>query len=545
MIRRRKGELKALYPKIKEMYVEQGKTDSQIAEELDLKENTVYTIRRKLGVPSRNKKSRLEKPNSEQLEKLWEESVKKTYRGKDGKIVTEQGSASRVAEVLGVSTSTATEWLKEEGLLKDRSLYSNSIEKVRELYLDKNLPIYRVAKVIGVGEGTISSWLERDGVEVKASQYRRTPSEQEEVLEKIKEAKSDPEYKERIRQSNLKRWGREWPNQTHLSEETIKAMSSRDSLLSYIRETKVKSVTSLQKMLGCGYTTIEVRLKDFGLWDELDHYTSKSEQEVINLVRGWGLEAHKTRSVLGRQEIDIYVPEKKIGIEYNGSYWHSDLRRSWDYHAKKSKLGEEKGVFIYHIFEYEWEDERKRGAIQHQLRNLLGLNSRKVGARSTKIREVSPREKNEFLNEFHVQGADRSSVKLGLYLGDELLSIMTFARPRFSKKYEWEISRFCVKGDVNVMGGAKKLFSHFVREYNPESIVSYSDNAKTKGQMYEGLGFKLSHISSPNYVWTDVYGDVKTRYQTQMKNEDERMRSMDYFKVYDCGNKVWVYYNSK
>ena len=127
---------------------------------------------------------------------------------------------------------------------------------------------------------------------------------------------------------------------------------------------------------------------------------------------------------------------------------------------------------------------------------------------------------------------------------------MTFVKPRFNKKYEWELSRFCSKNNCNVIGGASKLFKYFIDNYNPQSIISYSNIAHTKGKLYETLGFNFDSISEPNYVWSNGH-KVLSRYQCQKhrliqegyegNTESEIMHNMGYSKLYDCGNKVWVW----
>ena len=256
-----------------------------------------------------------------------------------------------------------------------------------------------------------------------------------------------------------------------------------------------------------------------------------------------------TRKYLDGKEIDIYIPELRIGIEINGNYWHcEDKKMDKNYHQQKSLLAESKGIFIYHIFEYEWIE--KKDKILNQLNNLLGLNQEKIYARKCIIKEVDISEKMRFLEENHLQGNDSSSIKLGLYYNDELVSLMTFVKPRFNKKYEWELSRFCSKNNCNVIGGASKLFKYFVGNYNPTSIISYSNIAHTKGNIYNTLGFNLDSISEPNYVWYRSK-TILSRYQCQKhklleqgyegNSESEIMHNRGYYKIYDCGNKVWVW----
>ena len=220
----------------------------------------------------------------------------------------------------------------------------------------------------------------------------------------------------------------------------------------------------------------------------------------------------------------------------------------------KSKLAEEQGIFLYHIFEHEWQNPIIQHKIINQLKNLFKLNTRIIYARKCEIREVGYSEAKEFLDLNHLQGSDKSPVRLGLYYENELVALMTFCKPRFNKNYDWELGRFCCLADTNTVGGASRLFKYFLKNYNPKNIISYSDIAKTQGGLYSNLGFKLQSISKPNYVWY-ANGETLTRYKCQKYkliekypqykdlSETQIMESLGYIKVHGCGNKVWVYQN--
>ena len=102
--------------------------------------------------------------------------------------------------------------------------------------------------------------------------------------------------------------------------------------------------------------------------------------------------------------------------------------------------------------------------IINQIRNILNKNENKIYARKCEVRQISTKDKNIFLNENHLQSQDRSTIKLGLFYENDLVSIMTFVKPRFTNKYNWELSRFCSKANYNVVGGASKLFKYFVNK---------------------------------------------------------------------------------
>ena len=129
---------------------------------------------------------------------------------------------------------------------------------------------------------------------------------------------------------------------------------------------------------------------------------------------------------------------------------------------------------------------------------------------------------------------------------------MTFGKPRYNKNYEWELLRLCSKSGFKIVGGSAKLFTHFVREYNPESVLSYCDCAKFKGKVYSKLGFSLHHISPPAKIWSkedkyitdnllrqrgfdQLFG---TDYGKGTSNE-ELMIADGWRSVYDCGQKVF------
>ena len=165
------------------------------------------------------------------------------------------------------------------------------------------------------------------------------------------------------------------------------------------------------------------------------------------------------------------------------------------------------------------------------------------------IKEVSSKDSREFLNNNHLQGYCNSKVRLGLYYNDELVSLMTFGKPRFNKKCEWELLRFCNKLNTSVVGGASKLFKHFVDTYKPSNMLSYSNIAKTTGKMYEKLGFENNGVTQPDYVWVKSF-TVLSRYQCQVKvlkeqgfdvkvSEDDTMRQRGFYKLYGCGNFIW------
>lgn len=285
-------------------------------------------------------------------------------------------------------------------------------------------------------------------------------------------------------------------------------------------------------------------------------YRSYFEQEVCDYIKSIysGEIVQNNRGILGdNYEIDIYLPEKRLGIEIDGSYWHSDENiKDSKYHQNKTIRAAIKNVHLVHIFEYEWRDNQVK--IEQYLKSLLKENTDRYYARKLQVCEITADDTREILNKNHLQGYAAASVNIGIKDGDKLLGVMTFGTPRFNKNCDWELIRLCYDSNVSIVGGTQKMFKYFLKHYNPSSIISYSNLAKFGGGIYLKLGFKLDHISDPGYVWLNVKKkEVLTRYQTQKhklvldglgkedQTEDEIMKSMNYLKIYDCGNEVFIW----
>ena len=327
---------------------------------------------------------------------------------------------------------------------------------------------------------------------------------------------------------------------------------------------KVKYISSKEK--------IEIICNKHGsFWQTPDNHISKShgcpkcnnngvskmEKEIVEFIKelGLGVEENNTTVLCGK-ELDIYIPEKQIAIEFNGLYWHSDLFKEDKYHLKKLEECESKGIKLIQIFEDEWLN--KQEIVKSRLRNILGKIENKIYARNCVVKELDSKTVTKFLNENHLQGTVGSKIKLGLFYNEELVSIMTFGNLRKnlgqkSKDDTFELLRFCNKLNVNIIGGASKLFKYFTSNYSCVSVISYADRRWGNGELYNTLGFKHIHNSQPNYFYVkngEVKREARFKYRKDIlvsegfdKNKTEKQIMIDrnYFRIYDCGAMKFMY----
>lgn len=330
------------------------------------------------------------------------------------------------------------------------------------------------------------------------------------------------EIKEKIKTTNLRKYGVE-----HLSKDK-----------NYHRK-------KIDKIKIC----CEKKLKK-QIIEEYPNINFDAEKEINNFIE-FELDFKPIKIKVDGGEIDVYIPEKNVGIEYNGLYWHSDRYVEKNYHLLKTKKCEKNGIKLLQIFEDEWRD--KENIVKSIIKNKLGVSDNIIYARNTEIREVSIKETTEFLNNNHIQGWVGSKIKIGLYYNNELVSLMTFGKKRIamgnksSEDGGYEMLRFCNKINTSVVGGASKLLKFFEKKYNPKSILSFADRRYSDGNLYNKIGFDFIGETEPNYFYFEKHKNVrrhrfkfrkdvlvKEGYNPNM-SEREIMEERGFLRIYDCG----------
>jgi len=275
--------------------------------------------------------------------------------------------------------------------------------------------------------------------------------------------------------------------------------------------------------------------------------TSNQERELRNFIENNFDEKIDKNIKIENNEIDIFVSNLNLGFEFNGVYWHCDKFKQKNYHYNKWKFFKEKNIKIINIWEDDWN--YKQDIVKSIILNSLNKIPNKINGRDSQIKIIS--NKKEFLEKNHLQGNCPSSINLGLYYNDELVSLMTFGKKRkilgqTTSHNEYELLRFCNKKFVNIRGGASKLFKYFVKKYNPEKIYSYANCDISDGNLYKVLGFKEIKHTGVNYWWAK--DGIKYHRSNFMKHklieegydknksENEIMRERGFNKIYGTGN---------
>lgn len=284
---------------------------------------------------------------------------------------------------------------------------------------------------------------------------------------------------------------------------------------------------------------------------------SKNEDEIYNFVCSLiGKEnvVKSERNILKKHsEIDIFIPSKNIGIEYNGCRWHTEqFGKDKFYHLNKTNECFEKGIKLIQIFEDEYVNNKE--LVLNKIKHIINCdNLPKIGARKCSVLEIDYNNSKKFLNENHIQGKCKATVYIGAKYKDELVGIMTFVK---IKNDEWELNRFATNNKYICQGIGGKMFSFFIRSYNPLKVKSFADRRWTaqENNFYEKLGFELTNILEPDYryVINGSYMRIhKFNFRKQILHkkygfplsmtESEMAKKLNAHKIWDCGLLKYIW----
>lgn len=390
---------------------------------------------------------------------------------------------------------------------------------------------------------------------------------------------SSPTIQHKIQQSCLEKYGvNNYTKSTRYKKQMVEFYKENqiDKIIKYFQINKLELISDLSKIYIDEKTKIEYRCSICNTiynkcWNDIQSWwvcrkcfphDSSQEQEIKCFLDDNNISyLEKVRLIKNTEtnrflELDFYIPEFNLAIEFDGLYWHSTKHQlNNDYHLNKTELCLNRKIQLIHIFEDEWK--YKKDIVMSRLKYKLNLidKDHRIFARKCKIQEVPYLEKQTFLNDNHLQGNDISKINLGLYYDNKLVSLMTFssgniAKGSKTKKRVYELSRFCNLKDTIVLGGASKLLTHFKRNYKWETIFSYADRRWSDGDIYYKLGFNFLHFTTPNYWYINLAKNLKRHHRyTFRKSELKKLNSYDskltefqimsnegYDRIYDCGN---------
>lgn len=358
------------------------------------------------------------------------------------------------------------------------------------------------------------------------------------------------DFWDKAKQTNLQKYGTEYAIQSEAvqkkSQDTCKSKYGTYHAIQS-DEIKANSQKVCLEKYGVPYPCMTDQCRESSA-----NVISKLNNEVAGKLNFFGLKCELDKIKLDRYSYDIHIIDTNILIEIDPTYTHNSIGNHWNpdgidnnYHLRKTQLAIDHGYRCIHIFDWD------------NIDLIVNMLSRKriIYARNCEVREIDSSTANSFESAYHLQSGCRGqSVCMGLYYQNELVQVMTFGKPRYNSKYEWELLRLCTKVGYSVVGGANRLFKHFLSDYVPRSIISYCDISKFGGEVYSRLGMNLEYVTPPQKVWSKNHHKVTdsllrqrgydqlfgTNYGKGTSNE-QLMIEDGWLPVYDCGQYVYSY----
>jgi len=281
--------------------------------------------------------------------------------------------------------------------------------------------------------------------------------------------------------------------------------------------------------------------------------TSSGHKELLDFIKSMVDTIENDKTTIKPFELDMFIPSLKLGIEYDGLYWHSagdivedSKRRRKQFN--KVDLCNKNNIRLIQIREDEWLN--KKEIVKSIVSHAIKKSSSRIYARKCSIKQLSNKEYEIFIENNHIQGHKSASVKFGLEYDNKIVMVMSFNK---HPKHEWEITRMASLIGHSIVGGASKLFKNFIKTQSPKSIMTFADRRYATGLTYKHLGFKLDYITNPNYIYVKnkkVFsrqhfqkGKQKDKLKIfdPTKSERENMFINKYRRYWDSGNMKFLW----
>jgi len=351
--------------------------------------------------------------------------------------------------------------------------------------------------------------------------------------------------KAKIKETYDAKYNGKHPAQMHISEQSLSKLNDSN----WLREqhhNQLRTASSIADELSVCVSTVIDYLRKHSI--EVKRFMfSTGEREITTFLDTLGVQYIVNSSeIISPFELDIYLPEHNLAIEYNGLYWHSDAagKRS-DYHLAKTECCERKGIRLIHIFEDEWVEQKQK--CKDTILHILGLSERGTYARNTNIVEIPWKVAKEFLDKYHLLNAGvAGSFRIGAYdKNNKLIGVMVFGQSNNEGGDDTiELKRF-VTDKKNNPGLGSKMFKYAIRRKEYTEVIAFVDRRWFTGLVKDYIGFEKISVTDPALWFTDGENRFHRRFKTKTqlikdgydvnKPKHVILRELGYYRIWDSG----------
>lgn len=239
------------------------------------------------------------------------------------------------------------------------------------------------------------------------------------------------------------------------------------------------------------------------------HRTSSLENGIKNILSENNIEfmentkPFKSPDTNRPLELDIVIPLKKVAIEFDGIYYHSEgmlmraynydnekVLKLWNHNYYKTELGEQINLQVLHIRDVDWIRNHKTPQI-NSLINRFTLSPNTL-LFDYEIKEMKYEESLKFHKENSIFNSDNFDKSFGLYQDNELIQLVSLKE---NKIINYSVNNYVIlsRDEERIIFDwlkkkFKKVSAEFIRDVYPTKYV-------------ERLGFKIKEKVLPTYEY--------------------------------------------
>lgn len=247
-------------------------------------------------------------------------------------------------------------------------------------------------------------------------------------------------------------------------------------------------------------------------------------------------------------------------IKCNASFYINLISTKNQYQPNEIALLQEQfkadGIFLIHIWEDVWLSKKEQ--VISRIHSFLGLNKSFHG-RKAKVITLSLDEISNFLNAHHLQGYIKAKYNFGLIADGEIIAAANFSDTRSMKDkgdsyLSAELVRFASIDGVTIVGGLSKLIKHFLKQVKVNDLMTYADRDWSIGKGYDKLGFELTAITTPAFLYLDQESLIRyfphrlpkkvlADFENQaILNLEDYLAANNFIKIFNTGNLKYHLY---
>lgn len=256
---------------------------------------------------------------------------------------------------------------------------------------------------------------------------------------------------------------------------------------------------------------------------------SDAEKDLAEYIKNLGFNIVTNIKLTGNsQTFDIYVPERKIAIEYNGLYWHSERNgRGKDYHFDKLADCAKSGIRLIYI----WDDlyTSHPRLVERYLRKELGVDKLKINFNECTIQYIDTDTATEFLEENSMLGYRTALSHLGIYYNGNIEGLLSF------NMYNNGVCEIVQYSDIHhIIGCLSGALKYILSKNNINTFYAVSDNTISNGKEFKDSGFEFIEALEPDYY---LYSNGSRLLREEVSEYEEYGEKS--IRIYDAGKLKW------